>query len=251
MYVIHYEGGEIYMKIPLPNHDCMIRDSAEVKGDMLYLYKKGDFKDVMYALTYMVYGDDECYYCHRKLRRHESQNDNRKYFSKISMDHLIPQDFGGPTLPNNMRPACTACNSRKGNMFEDEYLEFLRIQDIVMRTGKQELMEKFKQELFERQEKRRKGDIPCIPQEWIADSSLKSMWVNYMVGQKKGGSYAQMVSDVENYGCLIKTITCTANNVLVDGFNANLVSTFLEVPAIIIPVDNMIHCGYPYGERNT
>ena len=39
------------MKILLPNHDFVIGDSAEVKGEMLYLFKKGDFKDVMYALT--------------------------------------------------------------------------------------------------------------------------------------------------------------------------------------------------------
>lgn len=237
------------MKIPLPDHDMVIRDSAEVKGDTLYLYKKGDFKDVMYAITYELYGSDECYYCHRKLRRHENQNDNRKYFSKISMDHLIPQDFGGITAPVNMRPACTACNSRKGNMFEDEYYEYLRLYQIATKTGNSKLLEKFKEELLQKQIKRRKGEIPSLPKEWIADSSFKSMWVNYRIGQKKSGSYEQMVADVEEYGYLIKPITITGNNVLVDGFNANLVSISLDIPVIIVPIENVIHCGYPYGDR--
>ena len=238
------------MKILLPDHDFAIGDSAEVKGNTLYLYKKGDFKDVMYALTYEIFGYDECYFCHRKLRNHETQCNNQEYFSKISMDHLIPQDFGGPTIPNNMRPACTACNSRKGNMFEDEFYEFLKVYQEVIRTGNQELLENFRTNLLAKQEKRRKGDIPSLPAEWLADNSPRSIWVNYRIGEIKGGSYMRMLEDVAQYGYLIKPVTVTANNVLVDGFNANLISTIKDMSALIIPMDNVIYAGYPYGERN-
>lgn len=60
----------------------------------------------------------------------------------------------------------------------------------------------------------------------------------------------RMLEDVAQYEYLIKPITVTANNVLVDGFNANLISTIKDIPALIIPMDNVVYSGYPYGERN-
>ncbi len=239
------------MNILLPEHDIVIGDSAEVRGNTLYLYKRGDFKDVMFALMYEIYGNDECYYCHRKLRRDEKQCDNQKFFSRISGDHKYPQDILGPTITNNLVPACTACNSRKSNMNEEEYLEYLRLYEIASKTGNQEILLRFREELLEKQEKRRRGEIPCLPADWIAESGLRSIWVNCRIGQKKGGSFMQMLAEATKYGHLLKPITITANNVLVDGFNANLVSMFLDVPATIIQMDNVIHCGCQYGERHS
>ena len=37
------------------------------------------------------------------------------------MDHLYPQDLGGPTIPNNLAPTCSDCNSEKGNLTEKQY----------------------------------------------------------------------------------------------------------------------------------
>lgn len=232
------------MKILLPNYNMVIGDSAEVRDDKLYLYKIGDFDDVMYMLTYEIFGKDECYYCHRKLRQHETQCNNNLYFSRISIEHLIPQFFGGPTITNNMRPACTACNSRKSNMFEDEYYMYLRLLRIAKTTGDATLLERFKEELLVKQEKRKKGEIASLPAEWTEDRDINSIWVQYRIGQKKGDSYKKTLAEAIQYGFLIKPMLITANNVLVDGFNANLVATFLDIPRIIIPMDNVIQCGY-------
>lgn len=241
------------MKILLPDYDCTLCDgAAEVKDHILYLYKIGAIKEVMYTLAYMIFGNDECYYCHRKLRTHQKQCDNKRYFSKISMDHLIPQDFGGPTITNNLRPACTDCNTRKGNLFEDEYAEYLEVIQRTAGRGKLGRQEKrlFREKILLKQELRRFGNEPSLPKEWIAaPGDIKNIWVNYWIGQKKGGSYGQMVADVQKYNYLIKPVTITANGVVVDGFNANLVATFFEVTPIIIPLENVIQCGYPFGER--
>ena len=66
----------------------------------------------------------------------------------------------------------------------------------------------------------------------------------------RGIDSMRMLEDVAQYGYLIKPVTVTANNVLVDGFNANLISTIKDMSALIIPMDNVIYAGYPYGERN-
>ena len=241
------------MKILLPDFDCVLCDgAAEVKDNILYLDRLGAHKEVMYKLAYMLYGDDECYYCHRKLRRNQDQFDSKKYFSKISIDHLIPQDFGGPTITDNLRPSCTDCNARKGNLFEDEYYEYLKVVQRTINRGKQGRQEKrlFREKILFKQELRRFGDVPSLPDDWIAaPGEIKNIWVNYWIGQKKGGSYEQMVADVQKYDYLIKPVTITANGVVVDGFNANLVATFYGVTPIIVRMENVIQCGYPFGGR--
>lgn len=61
----------IDMKIPLPCKDYVFPDgSAEIRDWILYIHRIKSVKDVMYKITYMIYGDDECYYCHRKLKDH-------------------------------------------------------------------------------------------------------------------------------------------------------------------------------------
>lgn len=44
----------------------------------------------------------------------------------VTIDHIVPQDFGGPTISNNLIPSCSKCNKEKGNMTKEEYDEFKR-----------------------------------------------------------------------------------------------------------------------------
>ena len=90
------------MKIPLPNYDYKFEDdSAEVKDGMLYIYKPGSLKDVMYKLTYLVYGATECYFCHRKLRTSDLGVNNNQFFTKMTLDHLVPHGFNTIMLAKN------------------------------------------------------------------------------------------------------------------------------------------------------
>ena len=36
---------------------------------------------------------------------------------EMTIDHMYPQDFGGPTITNNLLPSCKKCNNDK----DDEY----------------------------------------------------------------------------------------------------------------------------------
>lgn len=238
------------MNILLPDYDCVIEEGiAEIKNRKLYLYKNGVFKEVMYKITYMLYGDDECYYCHRKRRASPEQKDKKKYFSTISMDHVIPKNFGGLTIPDNMKPACTDCNSRKGNMFEDEYREYMKILEETAGQGKsgRAIRRLFKESLQYKQELRRYGHIPCLPEKWLCKEDLKCILVTFWLSQNKGGSYEQMIGDVKKYNNLLYAITVTANGYLVDGFNANLVATLYDLPIKVVKLDNVIFLGFPSG----
>lgn len=239
------------MNILLPEQDCILGNgTAEVKNHKLYLHKNSVFKEIMYELTYKIFGSDECYYCHRKLRTMQNQCDNKMYFSKISVDHLIPRDFGGPTITNNLRPACTDCNTRKGNMFEDEYAEYIKIMQRTANKGKQGRLERklYRQNIALTQELRRCGRIPSLPEEWISDVKVKCILVNYWISQKKSGSYEQMARFAEMYKYLINPVTITKNGFLVDGFNANLVATYYELPLIVLYMENVIYDGFPNEE---
>lgn len=76
------------------------------------------FKGLMKEITYAIKGSKICYYCGKKLKEGE-----------VSPDHAIPQDIGGPTIPNNLYPSCSACNSEKSNLLLQQYLEFRTIDD--------------------------------------------------------------------------------------------------------------------------
>jgi len=52
----------------------------------------------MYEVTIKMKGNT-CWYCGRRMKKKE-----------ITMDHLYPQSLGGPTIPNNLVPACFECN---------------------------------------------------------------------------------------------------------------------------------------------
>jgi 5-methylcytosine-specific restriction endonuclease McrA len=44
---------------------------------------------------------------------------------KMTADHRVPISRGGTGFPSNLVPACLSCNSRKRDMTELEYIEFM------------------------------------------------------------------------------------------------------------------------------
>lgn len=71
------------------------------------------FKRLMKDIAYALKGRKICYYCGKTMKKAE-----------ITIDHAIPQDIGGPTIPNNLYPACSKCNSEKSNLLNQQYLKF-------------------------------------------------------------------------------------------------------------------------------
>lgn len=214
------------MKLILPDYDFVFEDgSAEVKDGKLYIYKLNSFKDIMYRLTYMVYGSDECYFCHKKLRTNMLQLDNSKYFSKITLDHLIPQDFGGPTITNNLRPACSECNSSKRNMYPDEFEEYKEFMSDAEKHTKEE-KDEFKKNLELKKEQRRLGEIESIDETWFSNMGLRDIYGSFNISEPLGVRYRKQEKFFKNYKRLQKPLVISQNKFLLDGFISILIGKY-------------------------
>ena len=234
------------MKIPLLNYDYFFEDgSAEVKEGVLYIYKPGALKEVMYKLTYLIYGSTECYFCHRKIRTSAAEANNNQYFSKMTLDHLVPQEFGGITTPNNMRPACSNCNSAKDNMYPDEFEMFRQFwgrKDEETRIAKK----KFLEELKLKQEKRKYGQLESIPKEWVSQEKVRNIYVNVCIAEPLGVEYHRQEKFYKKYKRLPKPIIISANRFLLDGFNTIMLAKNYYIERIdVIVLENVYYNGFP------
>ncbi len=108
------------MIIDLPQHPLgevfAINGSMEIENEVLKLHFPINFQEAMYELTYFMKGKEQCFYCSRTFPK-----------DKITLDHFIPQDFGGPTIPNNLFLACKKCNSEKTNMLKPFYDKYVSL----------------------------------------------------------------------------------------------------------------------------
>ena len=234
------------MKLMLPDYNYMFEgEIAEVKDGVLYIYRPGAFKEVMYKLTYLIFGETECCFCHKKLRTDILEIDEDKYFSQITLDHLIPQEFGGPTIPNNMRPTCSRCNNLKGNMYLDEFMEYCKFE---MKNDKESkiLKRKFKEELQLKQEKRKYGQIESIPKDWISDELIRTIYVNFWISEPLGVEYFKQEKFYKKYKRLPKLAIISQNRFLLDGFNTILLAKYNFSERInVIMLENVYYKGFP------
>lgn len=65
--------------------------------------------DVLYAMRYWGH---RCVYC----------GCQQGFWNPITLDHFIPLDSGGGTVPENMVPACLSCNASKRNAAPDMWV---------------------------------------------------------------------------------------------------------------------------------
>lgn len=100
------------MNISLPAKNLRTKNFL-IKDGILYLRYGQSFEDIIYAVTYYMKGRRRCYYCKKQFTR-----------DQITMDHMYPRDTGGPTIPQNLIPACRGCNHKKANMTYEQFLEF-------------------------------------------------------------------------------------------------------------------------------
>ncbi len=107
------------MNIILPENFTRYIEQEKVvfiEEGILYMKNTYQFKRLMMELAYAIYGNDHCYCCGSHIPR-----------SKATIDHIIPQDYGGPDITNNMIPYCEKCNSRKTNLMPKQHDEYLAI----------------------------------------------------------------------------------------------------------------------------
>lgn len=78
------------------------------------------FKNVMKAIAFEIARIDNrdfyrCPYCHKIFHR-----------SEMTIDHIVPQAVGGPTITNNLVPVDHECNEKKSNMPIEIFKKYLK-----------------------------------------------------------------------------------------------------------------------------
>lgn len=172
---------------------------AKVVDDILKIPSGISVRDFMYKLTIAIKGK-KCWYCGKKLKKEE-----------ITMDHLYPQDLGGPTIPNNLAPTCAECNNHKGNLTEQQYRNMVN----APKSKKKELRSKF----IARNEQHKLKKGYYLPKEWITTKKIDNIIVTWFMNEAYiGKKYMKIETFYREYGKLPYPIVVDRNNYLLDGF---------------------------------
>ena len=143
--------GGVPMNIELPEkffYTSRYRRNSYVQDGILYVEGGLEYEDLMYSLSYSMHGYDSCVYCGRKLTRQ-----NR------TLDHMYPRNWGGVSIPDNLVPSCSKCNSLKSNLTYKQFLIWRSLQ----KSEKPAYYEKMIKE-----NKRRMEEGTILPKEWLS-----------------------------------------------------------------------------------
>lgn len=214
------------MKIQLPrsfeHHDGP--SHAQVHNGVLEM-TSNEFEKVMYHLTYCLKGKVRCAYCHQILEP-----------EKVSLDHVFPRDYGGISIPNNLKPCCKKCNEAKNNFLPWQYKRLRKLQ-------KRERLQLGEQYQYENLEQRRERGI-LIPNAWYEmrkDYAVYSL-ITSEQPFKESKKYQRILEMYETYGRICKPIVVSQNRFVLDGLMSLLVAKNLSLkePLPFITLENVI-----------
>lgn len=205
MYNNKKSRGGTRMNIKLPKEFQMKSRKgikvAYIENGILKVKRNCPWRKVMTEVTYEIYGKTTCYYCRQKVSQ-----------DKITIDHIYPQDFGGPTISNNMLPSCSKCNVQKGNLDIRQYRKYLE-------AKKEGNLKVYKEKIVKRQRKMRKNGIFGIPKSWISEKNVADIIVVFNLGEEyKKYKYQRIAKYYEQYKYFQKPILVDKNGFLLDGF---------------------------------
>lgn len=183
-----------------------------------------DFSKLMYSLTYELKDSDRCFYCGRRLNKHN-----------ITLDHMFPQDRGGATIPQNLVPCCKECNETKGKLNAEEFGYFRSINDYDKREEYRRFVEN-----KSKQAKKIKG--AQIPKKWLINPKNINILVNINLADdwKRTKKYQKIKKMYKEYKHLIFPVIVDKNNVILDGFYTLMFAKKEQISEIpVIKLDNV------------
>lgn len=200
---------------------------AKVKNGILEVHGFRNFRRLMIEITYAMKGKNRCYYCKRPLLD-----------SKVTVDHLFPEAYGGITVTNNLVPACKVCNNMKADMNEQEYREWLNIKDPIERKNYYKKISTSKSN--------RKFSIAVkgtydIPEEWIRYQRLDTIRNLEKTNVKSGKTYWKIYDFTKKYGKLPRVLVVSKNGVVLDGKIAYEVAEELGLELVpVVVLENVL-----------
>ncbi len=191
---------------------------AEVRNKILYIAWALNFEQLMYDLAFWMYGEHECYYCHKIC------ND-----TKMTIDHVYPKKYGGVSVPANLRPVCNECNREKGNLNLREYK--------TLRGLKEKSRKKYCERQGAKKEKIRYEKGFDLPDEWIEMVNMSDIifpsYYKFVYSKK----FMKNINFIKKYGHIPKPVILSSNKILLDGRNVYKSAQKLKlkkIPAIVL-----------------
>ncbi len=187
------------MTIDLPAKFNYNNGKVKIEDGIIKISSLVSWRDFVHKLTLDNKGSN-CWYCGRKLKREE-----------VTMDHLYPQDLGGPTIPNNLAPSCAHCNTQKGNITEKQYRQILAAPE------KQQKIIRCR--FLQNNENRKVKKGYYLPKKWITSKRIDTILVTLLMNESyKGKKYSKIETFYREYGHIPYPIIVDKNNYLLDGF---------------------------------
>lgn len=170
-----------------------------IEDGILKIPATSSWREVVCKLTIHLKGK-QCYYCKKCLKE-----------NAITMDHLYPQDLGGPLLTNNLAPSCKACNTSKSNMTEKEFRHWRKAKE----ANRKFIFQKWQLQV----ENYKKKNGYFMPREWVRLRKVGTILVPFRQNEKYlGKRYDKISYFYKKYGHLPYPIIVDRNNYLLDGF---------------------------------
>ena len=180
----------------------------------------GLFDDVMYDLTYKLKGDTRCYYCGKTVETDEIH---------LTLDHIHPRALGGPTIPQNLVPACKKCNGRKENMTPDQFNAYMSLDDFNKRKA-------FKKEFFKIKDFQERW-VHVLPDDWTSQTPIGELFVSIDLNDTSGSKYRKCKDFYQRTGHFRKPIVIDSHRFVLDGFTEVLYAKnnkIREIPTIVL-----------------
>lgn len=178
----------------------IINEFMIIEDQILKIKFPYSFKRAMYTLVYIMKGKHKCFYCSKDILN-----------GKVTLDHIFPQDFGGPTIPNNLQPSCYKCNNEKSNMTPDQYQKFLSLPNMQRKEYLKDL-----QGIFEFI---RKWSDFVLPEGWVQEQQISNIITSISLSEDyKNRKYTSIKEFYKKYNHFQHPLIIDRKNFLLDGF---------------------------------
>ncbi len=203
------------------------KDDAYIENGILIIRKTPSFysiEGIAYELAFKLNGGiHKCAYCGKTFKN-----------KKMTIDHMYPQSMGGPTITNNLRPACRQCNLAKTDMTLEEYKKWRQIR-------KQGEQKEFLSVLREKKEEIRRRKEYQIPREWLSEREITTILVDVRLeDNSQNRKYKKVERFFNEYGYFQKPIVVDRNRFLIDGYNTVIFAKNRHISSIpVIQLENV------------
>ena len=195
------------MKIKLPRNLEYLSTTeipVYIENGVLYMPPNESFRRIMYSITYQMKVGNQCPYCGEEFDIWE-----------FTIDHIYPRTYGGGSITNNLIPCCKECNEKKADLLLEQYERINKMKD---ENGKEE--KKFN---YRKQNLAKRSEFGIIlPKEWYTIEKeyfvIGTLTSEFPVKSSK--KYQDLHELYEIYGKICSPVVVSANQFVLDGFQA-------------------------------